>query len=305
MRIAITGATGFIGRELVRQLGRENTIVVLTRDSRKAKSLISNPSNLEVVAYNPKEEGDWQTKIDGCDAVVNLAGAPISERWTASYKREILESRQIGTRKIVEAIAKAGNRPKVLINASAVGYYGTSETETYTETSAPGSDFLAQVCQAWETEAEKVKETGVRLVILRLGIVLGKDGGVLAKMITPFKLFAGGPIGSGKQWVSWIHIQDVVGIVNQALNNTQLEGVFNATTPNPVTMQQLCQTLGEVLKRPSWLPVPPFALQLLLGEGAQVVLEGQRVLPKRTLEVMQYSYYYPQVKPALEAIFCN
>ncbi len=302
MKIAITGATGFIGRELVRQLERENGIVVFSRNVEKAKSLFPKA---EVVAYNPKEGGDWQTKIDGCDGIINLAGAPISQRWTASYKREILESRQIGTRRIVEAIAKASNKPRVLINASAVGYYGTSDTETYTETSAPGSDFLAQVCQAWEKEAEKVREIGVRLVILRLGIVLGKDGGVLAKMITPFRLFAGGPLGSGKQWVSWIHIQDVVGIISQALNNPQLEGVFNATSPNPVTMLQLCQTLGEVLKRPSWLPVPPLALQLLLGEGAQVVLEGQKVLPKRTLEVMRYSYCYPQLKSALEAIFCK
>ena len=303
MRIAITGATGFVGTKLIEKLVSNNKVVVFTRNSDKAKLAFptSISSALEFVTYTPKTPGNWQEKIDGCDAVINLAGAPIAERWNNSYKREILESRQLGTRMIVDAIAKATDKPKVLINASAIGYYGTSETETYTEKDSAGNDFLAQVCQAWEEEAKKVTDLGTRLVIFRLGIVLG-NGGALAKMITPFQLFAGGPIGQGKQWFSWIHREDLVAMINQALENEELTGTFNATAPNPVTMNQLCKTLGEVMQRPSWLPVPDFALELLLGEGAQVVLEGQKVLPQKTIEVMKYNYLYNDLKTALKNI---
>ena len=303
MKIAITGATGFVGSKLVEKLAPNNQIIVLTRNSAKAKSTFSTSihSSLEFVDYTPKQAGDWQSKIDGCDAVVNLAGAPIAEKWNDSYKKEILDSRQLGTRMIVDAIGKVTSKPKVLINPSAIGYYGTSEIKTYTETDSAGNDFLAQVCQAWESEAEKVKTLGTRLVIFRLGIVLG-NGGALAKMIPPFQIFAGGPIGSGKQWFSWIHREDVVEMIIQALENEQISGTFNATAPNPVTMNQLCNNLGEVMQRPSWLPVPEFALEFLLGEGAQVVLQGQKVLPKKTIDVMKYNYLYPDLKPALNKI---
>lgn len=303
MKIAITGATGFIGEKLVNKLAIKHQIVIFTRNIEKAKSAFkaSLLSNLEFVSYTPKQTGEWQKKIDGCDAVVNLAGAPIAERWTTDYKREILESRQLGTRMIVEAISQGENKPKVLINASAIGYYGTSETETYTEISPAGNDFLAEVCQSWENEAQKVTSEGVRLVIFRLGIVLG-NGGALAKMIPPFKIFAGGPIGSGKQWFSWVHIDDVVNMIENALTSDNIEGIFNATAPYPVTMNQLCETLGNVLKRPSWLPVPSIALELLLGDGAKVVLEGQKVLPQKTQEVMNYDFQYSNLKSALEDI---
>lgn len=303
MKIAITGATGFIGKELVRKLAVNHQIVVLTGNIEKARSVFQGNlgANLELVAYTPKQGGEWQGKLDGCDAVVNLAGAPIAERWTADYKKEILESRQLGTRMIVEAIALASQKPKVLINASAIGYYGTSETETYTEVSPAGDDFLGNVCRSWEAEAKKVTDYGVRLVIFRLGIVLG-NGGALAKMIPPFKIFAGGPIGSGRQWFSWIHIADVVNLIERAIAYEGVEGVFNATAPYPVTMSQLCETLGQVLKRPSWLPVPSIALELLLGDGAKVVLEGQKVLPQKTQEVMNYTFEYSHLKPALENI---
>lgn len=303
MKIAITGATGFIGKNLVSKLAVNHQIVVLTSNVEKAKSVFKAHllSNLELVAYTPKQGGEWQKKVDGCEAVVNLAGAPIAERWTNDYKREILESRQLGTRMIVEAINRATNKPKVLVNASAIGYYGTSETETYTEVSPPGNDFLARVCQAWEDEAQKVTSSGVRLVIFRLGIVLG-NGGALARMIPPFKIFAGGPIGTGKQWFSWVHIDDVVHLIERAIASDEIEGIFNATAPYPVTMSQLCETLGDVLKRPSWLPVPRIALELLLGEGAKVVLEGQKVLPEKTQEKMNYVFQYSHLKPALENI---
>lgn len=303
MKVAITGATGFVGSRLVERLLAEgHQVLVLTRDPATAQKVFPKSSaNLEITAYTPTESGSWQQIITGCDGVVNLAGEPIaSERWTSERKQEILKSRQLGTQKIVEAIAKANPKPSVLVNASAIGYYGTSETATFDETSPAGDDFLAQVCLAWEAEAQKVTEVGVRLVILRLGIVLGM-GGAIAKMITPFKLFAGGPIGSGRQWFSWIHRDDLVNLILQALTRPGIEGVLNATAPNPVRMTELAQTMGQALNRPSWLPVPGFALEALLGDGAMVVLEGQQVLPKRTL-ASGFDYQYPTVKQALEEI---
>lgn len=304
MKIAITGATGFVGSRLVERLHKEgNQIVVLTRNTASAHKIfpVEAFGNVEIVAYTPTTSGAWQDAVGGCDGVVNLAGEPIAEaRWTPEHKREILNSRQLGTQKIVEAIAQANPKPRVLVNASAIGYYGTSETATFDESSTSGKDFLAQVCQAWEAEAQKVKDAGVRLVILRFGIVLGL-GGALGKMITPFKLFAGGPIGSGRQWFSWIHIDDLVNLIVQALTKPQMEGVYNATAPNPIRMNDLSQTMGQVMNRPSWLPVPSFALEALLGDGAIVVLEGQQVLPKRTLE-SGFEYQYPSLQPALKEI---
>lgn len=299
MKVAITGATGFVGSRLVEQLqAKGDQPLILTRN--RDAGLKAFP-NVEVVAYTPTESGDWQEAISGCDAVVHLAGEPIAEsRWTAKQKQEIINSRQLGTQKIVEAIKKANPKPKVLVNASAIGFYGTSETASFDETSASGSDFLAEVCQKWEAEAQKVKDLGVRMVILRFGIVLG-NGGALAKMIPPFKLFAGGPLGTGKQWFSWIHRDDLVNLIIEALTRSDLEGVLNATAPNPVRMSELCQTLGDVLSRPSWLPVPSFALEALLGEGAQIVLEGQQVLPKRAIS-SGFKYQYPTLKQALAEI---
>ena len=211
-----------------------------------------------------------------------------------------MESRQIGTRKLVEAIAMAEQKPQVLVSGSAVGYYGTSETATFEENSPSGNDFLAQVCQNWEAEAQKVTESGVRLVLLRIGIVLA-NGGALGKMIGPFKMFAGGPIGSGKQWFSWIHRDDLVNLIYQAIERSDMSGAYNATSPNPVRMGQLCQTLGEVMNRPSWLPVPDFVLEVLLGDGAVVVLEGQKVIPQKT-QGTGFNYQYAELKPALAEI---
>lgn len=304
MKVAITGATGFVGSRLVERLQEEgDQILVFTRDPDRARRVFPDAAfpNVEVVAYSPLESGNWQQKISGCDGVVNLAGAPIAEsRWTPERKQEILDSRKIGTQKIVEAIAEANPRPSVLVNSSAIGYYGSSETKTFDETDSPGDDFLAQVCREWEAEAEKVKESGTRLVILRTGIVLGM-GGALAKMLPPFRLFAGGPLGSGRQWFSWIHRDDLVNLMIKALREPDMQGVFNATAPNPVRMAQLCQTLGQIMHRPSWLPVPDLALEMLLGDAAKVILEGQQVLPKRT-QAHGFEYQYPTVKQALEEV---
>lgn len=304
MKVAIAGATGFVGSRLVEKLqAAGHQVVVLSRDAAKASRVFpaSAYPNLEVVAYTPAESGDWQKSIAGCDGVVNLAGVPIAEeRWTEARQQAILDSRRLTTAKLVEAIVNANPRPSVFVSASAIGYYGTSETAEFDETSLAGNDFLATVCKDWEAAAQPAKNAGTRLAILRLGIVLGM-GGALAKMLPPFKLFAGGPIGTGKQWFSWVHREDVVDLILYALQNSQVEGVLNATAPNPVRMNELCQTLGEVLKRPSWLPVPGFALEMLLGDGAKVVLEGQKVLPKQTL-ASGFQYQYPTLKLALEEI---
>jgi len=304
MKVAIAGATGFVGSRLVERLHSEgHQVLVLARDLERARRVFpaSAYPNLEIVGYTPAESGDWLHSIAGCDGVVNLAGVPIAEeRWTAARQQAILDSRKLTTAKLVEAIALANPKPSVFVSASAIGYYGTSETAEFEENSAAGDDFLATVCKEWEAAAQPVKNAGTRLVILRLGIVLGM-GGALAKMVPAFRLFAGGPIGTGKQWFSWIHRDDVVNLILYALQNPQIEGVLNATAPNPVRMNELCETLGEILKRPSWLPVPSFALELLLGDGAKVVLEGQQVLPKRTL-VSGFQYEYPTLKLALEEI---
>jgi len=304
MKVAIAGATGFVGSRLVERLHSEgHQVLVLTRDSERARRVFpaSAYPNLEIVAYTPAESGDWLHSIGGCDAAVNLAGVPIAEeRWTQARQQAIVDSRKLTTAKLVEAIALANPKPSVLVSASAIGYYGTSETAEFDENSPAGGDFLAAVCKDWEAAAEQVKNSGTRLAILRLGIVLGM-GGALAKMLPAFKLFAGGPIGAGKQWFSWIHRDDVVNLILYALENPQVEGVLNATAPNPVRMNELSQTLGEVLKRPSWLPVPGFALEVMLGDGAKVVLEGQKVLPKQTL-ASGFQYQYPTLKLALEEI---
>ncbi|EFA72101.1 epimerase [Cylindrospermopsis raciborskii CENA303] len=305
MKVAVTGATGFVGSRLVQCLhDRGEKILVLSRNPTRSAARIF-PSevfpNVEILAYTPGVSGVWQSRIAGCDGVVNLAGEPITQqRWTPEHKLDILNSRKLGTQKIVEAIAEAKPKPSVLINASAIGFYGTSQTATFDENSPTGKDFLAQVCQQWEEQAQMVRNYDVRLVILRFGIVLG-NGGALGKMITPFKLFAGGPIGSGNQWFSWIHLNDIVNLIIQSLVDPNAQGVYNATAPHPVQMKDLSNTMAQVMNRPAWLPVPGFALEALLGEGAMVVLEGQRVLPQRT-QALGFEYQYPLLSSALREI---
>lgn len=306
MKIAVTGSTGFIGSQLVKTLiEKGHSLILLVRNPDKARRLWSADqlAHVEIVPYQATASGDWQQVISGCDAVINLAGTPIAERWTPEYKDSILQTRQLGTQRLVEAIAQASSRPKVLINASAIGFYGTSETATFDEQSPSGQDFLAEVCRQWEGAAQKVTELGVRLVILRFGIVLG-NGGALAKMIPPFKLFAGGPLGTGRQWFSWIDRDDLVALIVFALEQESMQGTFNATAPQPVRMAELCQALGERLHRPSWLPVPDFALELLLGEAAKVVLEGQQVLPKAT-QAAGFNFAYPEIRTSLQKILAE
>lgn len=305
MKIAIAGATGFVGSRLVEVLSAQgHAVVVLTRSVDKAERRFPQGQfpQLEFVPYGMGMAAELQEAIARCDGVVNLAGEPIAEkRWSVDQKNEILNSRIDTTRSLVEAITQARTetqtKPQVLVSASAIGYYGTSESASFDESSPPGEDFLAEVCQQWEAAAKGIPEE-LRLVILRLGIVLD-NGGAVAKMLPAFRAFAGGPIGTGRQWFSWIDREDLVSLIVQALTDDQMQGTFNATSPNPVTMKQMTDTLGSVMGRPAWMPVPGFALELLLGEGAKVVLEGQKVLPKAT-QKSGFEFQYPELKESLQ-----
>jgi uncharacterized protein len=278
MKIAIAGATGFVGSRLVEQLHAQgHQVLILTRSPQQASNRFPQA---QVVGYNPLKSGDWQESISGCDAVINLAGEPIAEkRWTPAQKRVMMESRQIGTQKIVEAINLATSKPPVLINASAIGYYGTSETAKFDETSPAGMDFLAQVCTAWETAAQAASADGTRVVIFRLGIVLGENGGALAKMLAPFNAFVGGPIGSGKQWFSWIHRDDVVKLIIAALTDPQMQGVYNATAPNPVTMTDFAHTLGTVMIAPPGFPSPTLPSKLYSAKVRSLYYKDSKSFP--------------------------
>ncbi|XP_065012984.1 epimerase family protein SDR39U1 homolog, chloroplastic-like isoform X4 [Musa acuminata AAA Group] len=271
---------------------------VLTRSRAKAQLVFSDNFPKLVIA----EEREWEQSINGSNAVVNLAGMPISTRWSPEIKKEIKRSRINATSKVVDIInnAKLDLRPSVLVSATAIGYYGTSETLVFDENSRSGNDYLSEVCREWEAKALEV-DNDVRLALIRIGVVLGKDGGALAKMIPLFMMFAGGPLGTGRQWFSWIHLDDVVNLIYEAVRNPSYKGVINGTAPNPVRLSEMCEQLGQVVGRPSWLPVPEFALKAVLGEGASVVLEGQKVLPLKAKE-LGFSYKYPYVKDALEAI---
>jgi len=245
--------------------------------------------------------GDWESALAGADGVINLAGEPIAKkRWTIKQKHQLRLSRIDTTVGLVRAIAKAKQKPKFLLNASAVGYYGPRGDETIGEEAEAGTDFLAALCRDWENEAMKAEKLGVRVIRLRTGIVLGAGGGALAKMSPPFKFFVGGPLGSGAQWMSWIQLEDEVGLIVHLIENSQASGAVNATAPNPVTMKEFCRTLGQVIGRPSWAPVPAFALRLMLGEMAEMLLTGQRAVPTAA-EKFGYRFRYPNLPEALRA----
>jgi hypothetical protein len=294
MNILITGGTGFIGTPLSMELrNSKHTVVVTTRRQSDSK---------EKLTWNPPDliPSDVITKFD---AVINLVGEPIAPgRWTKERKELILTSRISTTRALVDSIKNAKKKPKVLLSASAIGYYGAHGDEYLTEDTAPANDFLADVCKQWEAEALRAKEFGVRVVLVRIGGVLESDGGALPQMMIPFNFFLGGPLGSGKQWFSWIHRDDVVGIIKYALDNENISGPVNATAPNPVTNTEFSAALGKALKRPSWLAVPGFIVKSTFGELGSVLLTGQRVFPEKALKA-GYEFKYTAVKDALKAIF--
>ncbi|MBV8602748.1 MAG: TIGR01777 family oxidoreductase, partial [Candidatus Eremiobacteraeota bacterium] len=244
---------------------------------------------------------DAATSAAGCDAIVNLAGESIAQRWSSQVKRRIEASRVEQPRRFLQALATQPSRTaRTYVSASAIGYYGDSETATFTEDAPPGDDFLARVCAAWEREALTARDLGMRVAILRTGIALGTDGGALEKILPPFRAGAGGPVGNGKQWWSWIHIDDLVAIYLLALE--RIDGAVNATAPEPVTNAEFTATLGDVLHRPAKLPVPAFALKMMLGEGASFVLKGQRVVPHRLSAEYGFTFAYPALAPALRGL---
>ncbi|MBI3996223.1 MAG: TIGR01777 family protein [Candidatus Omnitrophica bacterium] len=299
MKVLITGGTGFLGSRLCERLVRAgHDLCVLTRNPLAR----IGQAGVQFLSWDGQE---WEHALAEAQAVINLAGEPIAEgRWTAAQKARIRESRVHATRQLVGRMASRLEKPAVLINASAIGYYGPCGEEEVTEADPPGHGFLAETCRAWEAEAQRAEDLGVRVVRLRLGVVLGPSGGALAKMVPPFVLFLGGPIGSGRQWVSWIHREDVVGMIEWALSHPQVSGAVNVTAPHPVTMREFCETLGRVLGRPSWLPVPAWALRLWLGEMAQVLVTGQRVIPHAATRG-QYAFIYPDLQAALEAALAS
>ena len=297
MRLVIAGGTGFIGSALcARLIDQGHSLAILTH----SPPPVTISSGRTWAIWNPPESGPWREAVDGADGVINLAGEPIAaRRWSAEQKHRIRLSRLDTTRALVAAIAGARKKPKFLLNSSAIGYYGPHGDETLTEEAGPGSDFLARLCVDWETETSKAEKLGLRVVRLRTGIVLGKGGGALAKMVPPFKLFIGGPLGSGKQWMSWIHMEDEIGLIQFLIEKPRAQGAINATAPNPVTMKEFCATLGSVLRRPSWAPVPGFALRLILGEMAEMLLTGQRVIPAKARK-LGYKFRYPTLQEALQ-----
>lgn len=305
MKVVIAGGTGFVGMKLIERLHTLGSyeITVLARDPKRANRQFPNIyfPRVRVVGYSPLQAGAWTSALTGAEAVINLAGTPIfGEPWTEIRKQEIIQSRQISTRVLVQAIKSLSNKPKVLINGSAIGFYGTDLNKSFDEYSLGGNDFLAKVCKTWEAETEPAAQSKIRVVRLRTGIVLGK-GGVLDRILPIFKLGLGGKLGSGKQWFSWIHIEDLVSLILFTITNTQIENAVNGTAPQPVTNLEFTKALGKVLDRPTFIPAPAASLQFLYGESATLILDGQKVLPVKS-QKNGFKFAYPEITGALTQI---
>lgn len=305
MRVFVTGGTGLVGRRLIRRLlDRGDQVVILTRRAGHARELFG--SNVQVVEGDPMRRGDWMDAAGDGDGVIHLAGENVfGRRWNADFKKLLYDSRILSTQLVVEALRRkpqrADGRQKVLVNASAIGFYGPHGDEELTEDSPPGTDFLANLCVEWEKAARAAESAGVRVAMIRVGVVLDKEGGALAKLLTPFKLGAGGPVGSGRQWMSWIHHADLAGLFLLALDRADTVGPINGVAPNPVVNREFGKVLGRVLHRPSFVWTPGLALRILVGEAASVVVTGQHVLPRRALG-LGYSFQYPTLEAALTQI---
>ena len=299
-KIVLTGATGFLGKKIIRKLiDRGDEICILTRSAENAKKIF--PTVNSIIEWSP-DSNVWYSLLEGADAVINLAGENVlARRWIEEHMRKILSSRVNSVQSLISAIEHVKNRPKVFISASAVGYYGNRE-EAVDENSKRGKDFMADVVTKWENETKKIDTFAVRRVNIRIGIVLDKKNGALAKMILPFKFFIGGSLGSGAQWFPWVHVDDVIGIFLFVLDNDNVNGILNAVSPNPVRMNEFCKTLGKVMKRPVLFKVPALALKIIFGEAAQVILEGAKVYPNRTLET-GYRFQYENIESALKIFF--
>lgn len=299
MRILVTGASGMIGSSACDALlARGDEVVGLTRNPERARD--TNPK-LRWHRWDPALERPPAEALDGVDGVINLVGEPIQQRLTEDAKRKIIASRETATRNLVQAIAGANPRPRVLVSGSAIGYYGDRGDAIVDESAAPGTGFAAEVPVAWEAAAKEVEQAGVRLVVVRTGLVLDRRGGLLKQLLLPFRLGVGGPIAGGRQYMSWIHIDDEVGLLLWALDDDRVSGVVNATAPEPVTNRELSKTLGRVLGRPAVMPVPKLAVAALFGgELADIVAGGARVVPRRAQD-LGFVFRYPSLEPALRA----
>lgn len=294
MNIVVAGGSGFVGRHLARLLQKGgHRVTVLTR----GRGAASGESG--AVHWDGRQGGEWEKALDGCDAVVNLAGAGVADRlWTRAYREELVSSRLDSTRALVAAMGRAAAKPKVFVSASAVGFYGDAGERSLDETAPQGQGFLADLCARWEAEAARAESLGVRTVLLRIGVVLGRDGGALAKMLLPFKLALGGRLGSGAQWMPWIHVEDVAGLIAAAIEREAFRGVVNATAPEAVTNAGFTRALGRALHRPTPFPVPAFGLRLALGEMSGILLASQKVRPAAA-EKAGYAFRHPSIDGAL------
>jgi uncharacterized protein (TIGR01777 family) len=293
MKCVISGGTGFIGRRIVERLLRDKHYVGVwsRRPGSEKRTAVASFS------WDPLQGEPPVESLNTMDAVIHLAGEPVAQRWNAQVKQRIRESRIAGTRRLVDAIARVQHKPAVLVCASAIGYYGDRGEEVLTEFSKPGNGFLAEVCRGWEAEADRATEFGLRVVKLRIGFVLGKDGGALATMAPAFRAFVGGRLGSGKQWMPWIHVSDVAEMFVHAIEN-KISGVWNAASPNPITNAEFTREMSRTLRRPALFPVPPFALKLAFGELGQHMLDSARVMPAEPLKA-NFPFRYPLLAPAL------
>lgn len=300
--VLVTGGSGFIGRSIVNALvARGDRVIVLTRDVQRTQAALPR---VRAAAWDPERPGPWFKEVDGVDGIIHLAGEAITQRWTEPARRQIVNSRVETTRLLGEAIGQAQRKPSVFVCASAVGYYGPQPGDKrLDESAAPGKGFLADVVIRWEEAARAVEEQhGTRSVQLRIGVTIGEGGGALAKMITPFKFFLGGPVGDGTQVISWVHVDDVAGLTLLALDNETVRGPLNVTAPNAATGDEVARAIGTVLRRPSWLRVPEAVIRLGMGDAAEIITTGQRVVPRRA-EELGYTFRYPDLVPALQAIF--
>lgn len=299
MRIAITGGTGFVGKAIIKRLKELNhEVFVLTRSPQQ----FVNQRNITYIGWL-KEETNPVKELQQIDVMINLAGESINSRWSAKGKNRILQSRLVATEQVCSILKELEQKPKVLINASAIGYYGTSLTDIFTEEAKePGNDFLATTVQQWEEQAKQATLNGIRTCYCRFGIILDSKEGALPKMALPYKFFVGGTIGTGKQWMSWIHLEDVVNALLFIIEKEEISGPVNFTTPNPVQMKELGQSIAKALHRPHWVPAPGFALKAALGEMSLLVLEGQKVLPEE-LQKEGYQFQYTHIDQALQQIY--